>query len=157
MRHGKAARTVRGTTATDRRPAPGKPGDLGRTAEDNRLFVDGVLWVLRSGMTCRSDMQMEKCPHPLRPMGGCVECRFSLDRYPAHTCAYESSPMANHKRQIDFVVDDESCTRPFIEPHATGMSPDLDAAWKHLFADPRAGGRASTPARHHHGIWEKGA
>ena len=28
---------------------PGKNGDRGRTAKDNRLFVDGVLWVLRSG------------------------------------------------------------------------------------------------------------
>lgn len=28
---------------------PGKAGDRGRTAIDNRLFVNGVLWVLRSG------------------------------------------------------------------------------------------------------------
>jgi transposase len=28
---------------------PGKAGDPGRTAADNRLFVDGCLWVLRSG------------------------------------------------------------------------------------------------------------
>ena len=28
---------------------PGKAGDPGRTGGDNRLFVDGVLWVLRSG------------------------------------------------------------------------------------------------------------
>ena len=28
---------------------PGKAGDPGRTASDNRLFVNGVLWVLRSG------------------------------------------------------------------------------------------------------------
>jgi transposase len=28
---------------------PGKAGDPGRTGEDNRLFVNGVLWVLRSG------------------------------------------------------------------------------------------------------------
>jgi transposase len=28
---------------------PGKKSDPGRTARDNRLFVDGVLWVLRSG------------------------------------------------------------------------------------------------------------
>src|SRR3954447_2699147 len=28
---------------------PGKPGDPGRTAADNRLFVNAVLWVLRSG------------------------------------------------------------------------------------------------------------
>ena len=28
---------------------PGKPGDPGRSGADNRLFVNGVLWVLRSG------------------------------------------------------------------------------------------------------------
>jgi putative transposase len=28
---------------------PGKAGDPGRTAADNRIFVNGVLWVLRSG------------------------------------------------------------------------------------------------------------
>src|ERR1700682_2590322 len=28
---------------------PGKPGDRGRTGKDNRLFVNAVLWVLRSG------------------------------------------------------------------------------------------------------------
>jgi transposase len=28
---------------------PGKAGDPGRTAADNRLFIDGALWVLRSG------------------------------------------------------------------------------------------------------------
>ena len=28
---------------------PGKAGDRGRTAVDNRRFVNGVLWVLRSG------------------------------------------------------------------------------------------------------------
>jgi putative transposase len=28
---------------------PGKPSDPGVTAKDNRLFVNGVLWVLRSG------------------------------------------------------------------------------------------------------------
>lgn len=30
-------------------PLPGRPGPVGVTARDNRLFVDGVLWVLRSG------------------------------------------------------------------------------------------------------------
>ena len=28
---------------------PGKKSDPGRTAADNRLFVNGVLWILRSG------------------------------------------------------------------------------------------------------------
>jgi transposase len=29
---------------------PGRAGTVGRPAEDNRRFVHGVLWVLRSGM-----------------------------------------------------------------------------------------------------------
>ncbi len=33
----------------DRPLLPGKAGDPGRTGADNRLFVNGVLWVLRSG------------------------------------------------------------------------------------------------------------
>ena len=35
---------------------PGKAGDPGRTAADNRLFVDAALWILRTGRpggTCR--------------------------------------------------------------------------------------------------------
>ena len=28
---------------------PGKAGDRGRTAQGNRLFVNAVLWILRSG------------------------------------------------------------------------------------------------------------
>ena len=28
---------------------PGRPESVGVTAKDNRMFVDGVLWVLRSG------------------------------------------------------------------------------------------------------------
>jgi transposase len=31
------------------RMLPGKLSDPGRTASDNRLFVNGILWVLRSG------------------------------------------------------------------------------------------------------------
>jgi putative transposase len=32
---------------------PGKPGDPGRTAEDNRLFVDAILFVAKTGIPWR--------------------------------------------------------------------------------------------------------
>jgi transposase len=35
------------------RMLPGKDTDRGRTAADNRLFVEGVLWILRTGSPWR--------------------------------------------------------------------------------------------------------
>ena len=52
---------------------PGRPDSAGVTAKDNRLFVDGVLRVLRSGAECKDlpekVRQVEKCPQALHRRG----------------------------------------------------------------------------------------
>ncbi len=38
---------------------PGQPGQHGKVAKDNRLFIDAVLWIARTGAhraTCRSGL-----------------------------------------------------------------------------------------------------
>jgi transposase len=50
-----------------------KPGDPGRTAADNRLFVNSVLWVLRSGAHLHDLPERygkwKTRPHALRALG----------------------------------------------------------------------------------------
>ena len=52
---------------------PRRPGWVGVTAKDNRTFVNGVLWVLRSGATVERPApgvwQLEKRPQAFHPLG----------------------------------------------------------------------------------------
>jgi transposase len=46
---------------------PGKPGDPGRSGEDNRRFVEAVIWIAKNGAKWRS------LPSFLWPLVGCSQ------------------------------------------------------------------------------------
>ena len=53
---------------------PGRPGWVGVTAKDNRTFVNGVLWVLRTverlaAPSAPGVWQLEKRPQAFHPLG----------------------------------------------------------------------------------------
>lgn len=56
---------------------PGKSGDRGRTAENNRLFLEAVLWVLRTGAPWRD------IPDELGPWGS-VYTRYNRWSHKGH-------------------------------------------------------------------------
>lgn len=47
---------------------PGKEGDPGRTAQDNRLFVDAVLYVLKTGVPWEDLPPRFGKPEAIRPL-----------------------------------------------------------------------------------------
>ena len=62
---------------------PGQPGQHGKVARDNRLFIDAVLWIARTGArggTCPSTRQLELELSAVRPLGPQGDVAAAVER-----------------------------------------------------------------------------
>ena len=87
---------------------PGKPGDPGVTAKDNRLFVDAVLWIAKTGAPWRD------LPERFGPWGS-VWKRF--DRW-AKKGVWERAFEALQDPDLEWMVIDSTVVR--AHQHAAG-------------------------------------
>ena len=98
---------------------PGKASDPGRTTADNRSFVNGVLWVLRSGARW-SDL-------PTR-YGACKSVHKRFTRWAAKGIRERGSQSLIQDRSNEYLMIDSSIVRAHAQA-ATGKGGQRTRLW----------------------------
>jgi transposase len=116
---------------------PGRAGQPGVTAKDNRLFIDAILWIAKTGAPWRD------LPERFGPWNS-VWRRF--DRW-ARTGVWRQVFAALQDPDLEWLILDSTIIR--AHPHAAGAKKKAPAAAgrpsKHSGAAEAAGGPRSTP------------
>ena len=110
---------------------PGKPGDVGRSAQDNRLFVNAVLFIARSGVPWRD------LPEQYGKWNSVYQRFNRLSKRGIWQAIFDKL-RENDEPDWDWVMLDSTIVR--VHQHGAGQKKQVTANHRRMLASDEVGG-----------------